>query len=754
MKNTEIANPLIDDFIGSRDDPTRAVDCLDRNDFARRVATGLLSWSSSESLIAALYGQWGSGKTWLLHRIIESLEEDSGFRICRFEPWHFGSNEQILAEFFDIVLQELDKPSSSEVKEMSEERARLWEILAVATVTGQVGMAASATFGLDGSESMIPLLGSLGKLFRKGQEAAQREGGKYSLADLRSKLVDSFEEEDCPKILVVIDDLDRLANDQIQMIFRLLKTTVNLPKLYFLILGERRQLANALDEISGNDGDRYLEKIVQVPIVIPEPEEEKLFNRLMEGLDSIAKSCGYDLSAQSARLSSLWMSFLKERLSNLRSIHRLLSITGFHAACLTRDGVMEVDLLDLLGVDFLRLFAPKTYEAIAQEPPTESWCLVEGMKSNRSNEDRTDSERSLKILNESELGPETALAVILHLFPEFDSTVSSSVRRSFGYSNDHRKFMRSGGATRISFDESIRLYLQLGVDASRLPFSAYQRFLRIEDEVEAVRLLDEWGKNGWRRNFVERLNLDESYWNRSESSFPVLLAMSSVSDDFEDDGINSELHKAENVCSKLLGRIPPDVRLQAVQKLVEKSRGVSIPLLFIEHMREQNNCKFFEGSKPSEPVPEASRDEIESLAETLFGFTRKRFFQRRFPVDEKQGSRFFRLAHALGPKRVEEILRSEPDGDTEATWAIAIAVARNLFARFNSDLLDASAVAENTSFSVVSSLIEFASPEFWLEFIEKSSDQPDLDAAQTTILEHIRLGVPVWKREADTSQRG
>lgn len=284
----------IDAQIAAWDNPRLAPDALNRSDFAGRIVTALMNWKSRESLIVGLYGPWGSGKTWILDQIVknEHLRNDSDFKVCLFNPWQFESNEQITAELFDLVHQQLEKlakdgkkdqklkkwlwrffksPLSQTKQKGAKQRAALWAKLGQMTTVAQIGI--SGGMLLAGAPPIPPsALGAVGKLLRIGGEQAKKDSEPESLASIREKLVESFSEKSAPQILVVVDDLDRLANDQIQMIFRLIKVSANFPNIHYLILGERNQLAKALDPICSSEGDRYLEKIVQIPLTVPEPD--------------------------------------------------------------------------------------------------------------------------------------------------------------------------------------------------------------------------------------------------------------------------------------------------------------------------------------------------------------------------------------------------------------------------------------------------------------------------------------------------
>jgi predicted KAP-like P-loop ATPase len=105
--------------------------------------------------------------------------------------------------------------------------------------------------------------------------------------------------EDQRRILIVIDDIDRLTADEIRQLFRVVKAVANFPKVIYLLDFGKNVVVKALAGIQGY-GDRsleirdgmgaaYLEKIVQVSFKLPLPDQEALRSLLAEQLNSLQK---------------------------------------------------------------------------------------------------------------------------------------------------------------------------------------------------------------------------------------------------------------------------------------------------------------------------------------------------------------------------------------------------------------------------------------------------------------------------------
>ena len=66
-------------------------DLLGRNDFAEGVADALTGWIGKESLVLAVCGKWGDGKTSTKNLILKALEKDGKKKLAvvEFTPWHY-----------------------------------------------------------------------------------------------------------------------------------------------------------------------------------------------------------------------------------------------------------------------------------------------------------------------------------------------------------------------------------------------------------------------------------------------------------------------------------------------------------------------------------------------------------------------------------------------------------------------------------------------------------------------------------------
>lgn len=76
--------------------------------FSERVAQVISKRTDPSSIVIGLYGIWGDGKTSVLNFIEKSLEKNDNVICIKFNPWRFGTEEELLTGFFFTIADALD----------------------------------------------------------------------------------------------------------------------------------------------------------------------------------------------------------------------------------------------------------------------------------------------------------------------------------------------------------------------------------------------------------------------------------------------------------------------------------------------------------------------------------------------------------------------------------------------------------------------------------------------------------------------
>ena len=250
-------------------------DKLDRADFCKYLAKAILSYESKECIVIGLLGSWGSGKSSMLNMIIEFLYKSSKSQnrfkkpiIVKFNPWNYPDQNGIMAHFFYNLASKLKPKRQKKLQKLSDKVLKY-------------------------AESFIPFQVSVSSL-GKPVSLKLKKRDKRSIDYKKEKLANYFQEIK-NKIVIIIDDIDRLNVDGIKNIFQLIKAFGNLPNIIYIAAFDRGIVSKALCDDQLKNGEEYLEKIIQVPFEIPSIPREKVLAILQFQLNEILSNVPKDI---------------------------------------------------------------------------------------------------------------------------------------------------------------------------------------------------------------------------------------------------------------------------------------------------------------------------------------------------------------------------------------------------------------------------------------------------------------------------
>ena len=357
----------------SSDRPIRSKkqDILGRAKFAARLSDDIHSWDGDDSLVIALYGAWGSGKTSVKNMLLEANRKKgrTPLPVVDFNPWQLSGTGSIPASFF----RELGLALKEEGPERDvEKRAKKWNAyaatLAVAGTAAELVGKALPLAGVPGGpvlKSFGTGMKSAGARVKEGSKAlkAQSEAAAKSLEDQKRELAGLLARLPQP-LLVVIDDIDRLTTDEILQVFQLVKANADFPRLIYLLLFEREVIAKALNQISGDKGTEFLEKIIQVGYHVPYASRAAVQKVLFTGLNKHLEETPASKHWDKDRWRDLYSDGIAGYFRNLRHVYRFLASFTFHVQHHRSENSFEVNLVDLIGLETLRVFEPSVYERL------------------------------------------------------------------------------------------------------------------------------------------------------------------------------------------------------------------------------------------------------------------------------------------------------------------------------------------------------------------------------------------------------
>jgi predicted KAP-like P-loop ATPase len=319
-------------------------DRLDRNKFAVGLAKSLLAYEDSSSLVVALNGPWGSGKSSLLNLTANALADLGASRkpkepvIVRFNPWNYSSVEQLIESFFSVLSVRLGKALDSKLGKALE---GLGVILSAGTVS---------PFGAEAFQQASKAAHGLGKHLRHRRQAPT------SPDEIKERL-DEYLAKTGRRIIVIIDDLDRLERDCIINMLRLIRLSAAFKNTTYLTAFDKAALENTLDRGGDTPGRTYLEKIIQVAFDVPPVDELRLQQILLQEIDKVIAPIPDD-HWQKDRWENLYRGGMRRLFRTPRDVVRYVNGLRLNFPSL----IGEVNPVDFIGLEAIRLFAPPVYE--------------------------------------------------------------------------------------------------------------------------------------------------------------------------------------------------------------------------------------------------------------------------------------------------------------------------------------------------------------------------------------------------------
>ena len=113
-----------------------------------------------------------------------------------------------------------------------------------------------------------------------------------SIEELLSSLHETLEQKDAKeskkRILIVLDDLDRLDSTEVLAMFRIIKTFGNLPNIMFLLVYDNDIVSAIVEKHFPESKGKYLDKFIQLRVNVLPARKQSIVDQLK---DSILKSC-------------------------------------------------------------------------------------------------------------------------------------------------------------------------------------------------------------------------------------------------------------------------------------------------------------------------------------------------------------------------------------------------------------------------------------------------------------------------------
>ncbi len=599
-------------FSSDRPITLRTEDCLGRADFADSIAASIKGWRDQESLVIALYGAWGSGKSSIKNMVLESLRSakpDAAPTILEFNPWQWAGQDQLAEAFFREVEIVLKGSPSPDMKKVAARwrlyAARLKVVSFISDKTSQMVSGALGFFLGTGTAWSIfadhPALGILGLIgavvllasfkaisaiselvsrLRDVKEAGAEVYGK-SLEELKKSLREQLGKLSKP-IVVIIDDIDRLTPDEIRLLFQLVKANADFPNVVYFLLFQRNVVERSLDCPPAISGQEFLEKIVQVGFDIPLLEHSRLEKVLLGGLDEFLKDEKVSKNFDNTRWGNLYLGGLRHYFQTLRDVYRYLAMLSFNVSLFRGTGSFEVNPTDLITLEVLRVFEPNVYQKLP-----DAKVELTDINGRRSRNPATETQMKEKLQALVDLASAETRSqvqeIIKQLFPPAEWVFGGS---GYGSGFEERWFREQ----RVCHPDVFSRYFHLTIPQGDISQSELDRILSLVGDrdglVAKLRSLNE--------HQLLRVALDclEPYKEKLDinHAVPFVTALLDVGDELPEErgGPFSSLFSAEAHASRIIHwflkkQQDRGKRGQILKEAMRASSGLYLPIMTVMH---------------------------------------------------------------------------------------------------------------------------------------------------------------------------
>jgi predicted KAP-like P-loop ATPase len=596
-------------------------DLLNRSSFAESLAKAIKDWIGSDSLVLALYGPWGSGKSSVKNIILESLKKSDTTcpYIVEFNPWQWAGQERLTEAFFHEIGIVLGKDTTNEE---SKKRAAKWRAYGT-----YLSIGASVTKSL---KTILPFLGvhepgltdSVAEGMKKSAEVI-KDGAEvlstsetYSLSELKKDISDMLARFDRP-ILVVIDDLDRLSTSEIKLMFQLIKANADFPNMVYLLLFQRDIVEKSLNEIAPISGREFLEKIVQVGFDIPKIEFTQLQKILCDGLDRLLDDTSIIKLFDNRRWANIFIPGLSQYFKNLRDVNRFLGTLSFQISTFRNEECFEVNPIDLIALEVLRVFEPEVYHKIY-----ESKSILTRQNYGLSGKDANDLTRveCESITNLASEGNRTQVKeIIKQLFPTIEWVLGG-----YTYGADFEEgWFRE---LRVCHSNIFDRFFYLAIPESDISHAELERILALAgDRAKLVAEFNVFSKRGLLEVVLNRL---EAYKEQIDLKYavPFITALFDIGEKLTDDapgffGMGSDMHASRIIFWCLKKEADAEKRANILKDALHATDGVYLPVMRIfdedsKQKRKKDPSTYLVDENSLEELKRIGIDKIRKAAES------------------------------------------------------------------------------------------------------------------------------------------
>ncbi len=339
---------------------------------------------TSTPITVGIQGEWGSGKTSLINSIHHKFDANGDIKQIWINSWEYSllsTPEEALLKIVNRIIDDLVSHDSN--------KKRLSAIKdgAASIFKGALRAGAGMTMGIEAANVAKELL----------------ETTEQTISALRKQLSDVIKDSKFNKIIIYVDDLDRIEPRNAVAILELLKNIFSVERCVFILAIDYQVVVKGLEHKFGKQTAEnewefraFFDKIIQLPFMMPMGQYNigKYVNSLLVNIGFVKDEGLDDESVRQIVLQTIG--------GNPRSIKRLVNSVSLIQIFVknksrhdlsendaTNNGIsVENEKLLMFSLLCLQIAFPSIYNLLTQEPDFSSWDDKFAFKQTNRSEER------------------------------------------------------------------------------------------------------------------------------------------------------------------------------------------------------------------------------------------------------------------------------------------------------------------------------------------------------------------------------
>lgn len=299
-------------------------DILDRENFVNEFYSQITNLPFNSSFVFALQGEWGEGKTSIINLLENRIKKSPKHIIFKFDPWFFEDENTLIKMFM--------------------------RDLGIVISNNYILPSLRNTFSKYGKLLLTPL----DKYLPLKSELLYSLFTEETLDDVKNELIKKLTSLN-KKIVIVIDNIDRLQSDEILATFKLIKLVGNFPNTIFILSFDKNVVNKTLDFSTKVDHE-YLEKIVQKTFQLPKPDQKALDDYIGAYLDILIESSGIPKTEKDEIIKDFQTFYGDELINVFSTIRKIKSYLNGLRASVSSYVKSEISLFDVLLLETIKVF--------------------------------------------------------------------------------------------------------------------------------------------------------------------------------------------------------------------------------------------------------------------------------------------------------------------------------------------------------------------------------------------------------------